>query len=686
VTTNGVSPSPKLRPNITAAMPYISGLDGLRALCVIAVVVYHAGLDWLPGGFLGVEAFFVISGFLATSLLLREWRGSGGIALPTFWWRRARRLLPASTVVILAVLVWCLVALPGEVARLRGDALAALGLSTNWYLVFHNESYFDSLDRPSLLKHYWSLAVEWHFYIIWPLVVLGALRFGKRPLLLGLTLAGIVVSTALMAFQFAPAEDPSRIYFGTDTRLAGLLVGAALALAWTPGSVTITHRHGRLLFEATGLAGMGVLVALAVFVHEFDAFLYQGGFLVTSLATAAAIAAIAYPSSSYLARVLSIYPLKWVGLRSYSIYLVHWPVFALTQPNIDVSLDGNALLALRIAVTLVLSALLYRFVETPFRRSANPIASWVPALSRRIAVRPALPAAVVSAFSVAGGLVLVAAVVSAEPANHNPNPGQPPAVRTVVGVETPVATPTPTLPVATPTPALLPPTPTPTIDLGDGQVPGIPGKTPLPTATPTPADTPVPTQTPTPAPVQPTATPTPAPAQPTPTPAEPATPPPPPPSPAGGISALGDSVMLGAVPYMGAALGPVAVDAAVARQLDAGIAVLRAWRDEGTLGSVLFVHLGNNGTFSAKHFDAIMEIAGSERHVVFVTVKVARAWEASNNAVIREGAARYANATVLDWHAHAQGSSGWFAGDGIHLTAAGGQAYSAFLATALGGQ
>src|ERR671913_1335333 len=219
-------------------LSYSPGLDGLRALAVMAVLLYHADLGWIPGGFLGVEVFFVISGYLITALLLAEWRTEGSVDVKAFWMRRARRLLPALYVLLVATLAYAVVFLPGEVAGLRADVLAALGYVTNWYLVLGHESYFEAIGRPSLLKHLWSLAVEEQFYLLWPLVVafplsVGARRWRQRRVLI-VALTGAAASAVLMAALYRPEVDPSRLYFGTDTRATGLLVGAALAFAWAP--------------------------------------------------------------------------------------------------------------------------------------------------------------------------------------------------------------------------------------------------------------------------------------------------------------------------------------------------------------------------------------------------------------------------------------------------------------------
>ncbi|MBC8076537.1 MAG: acyltransferase, partial [Chloroflexales bacterium] len=217
-----------------ASLPYTPGLDGLRAIAIVAVLLYHAGLSvW--GGFLGVEAFFVLSGYLITALLLAEWRERGTVSIGQFYLRRARRLLPALFLVIAATLAFALIALPDEAAGLFDDAAAAAFYVMNWFFVFSQQSYFDPLARPSLLQHLWSLAVEEQFYLVWPVLFIVGMRFlGRRGLLVA-TLIGAGASAWLMASLFQPDLDPSRVYYGTDTRAGGLLLGAAFALVWMPG-------------------------------------------------------------------------------------------------------------------------------------------------------------------------------------------------------------------------------------------------------------------------------------------------------------------------------------------------------------------------------------------------------------------------------------------------------------------
>lgn len=352
-------------------LPYLPGLDGLRAVSVIAVLLYHAGLPvW--GGYLGVEAFFVLSGFLITALLLVEWRTNNRISLRAFWGRRFRRLLPAVMLLIAGTgaIAWFWLP-PGETPGQSRDMLAAFGYVMNWNLILGEQSYFDPTLRPPLLQHLWSLAIEEQFYLIWPLLVIAWIRLmGLRGLLL-FSILGAVGSSLLMALMYTPGTDPSRVYFGTDTRASGLLLGAALAIVWTPGSVPAaqSRRVGGLL----DVLGLGALLGLGyAFVNLFaqDPRLYQGGFALVALATAIVIAAVAHPQARLLPAMLGFAPLRWIGTRSYSLYLWHWPIFQITRPGMDVSLGGWQLFALRIGVTLLLAELSYRFVEQPVRQGA----------------------------------------------------------------------------------------------------------------------------------------------------------------------------------------------------------------------------------------------------------------------------------------------------------------------------
>jgi peptidoglycan/LPS O-acetylase OafA/YrhL len=348
-------------------LPYRPGLDGLRALAVAGVVLYHAGVSWMPGGFLGVDAFFVLSGYLITSLLLAERSRRGSIALGRFWLRRARRLLPAVLLVIAVSLIAASTVARDALTRTRGDALASLGYVTNWHAIAASHSYFNAFGRPSLLQHLWSLAVEEQFYLVWPILLVGGLALLGRRRVFVLTLLAATASTTLMWALYDPNRDPSRVYYGTDTRAATLLVGALLAFAWPAARLRLdVGRRAAHLLDAIGVAALLALLACFWRARDYDPGLYRGGLLLVALCVALLVAVLAHPAAS-LGRFLGWGPIRWVGVRSYGIYLWHWPVMALTRASVDVPWHGAPLVIAQVAVTLGLAAVSYRFVEQPVR-------------------------------------------------------------------------------------------------------------------------------------------------------------------------------------------------------------------------------------------------------------------------------------------------------------------------------
>lgn len=631
----------------------------MRAFAVIAVLLYHADLAWIPGGFLGVEVFFVISGYLITALLLAEWRQRGRIDLKTFWLRRARRLLPALYVVLVATLAFAVVFLPGEIAGLRGDVLAALGYVTNWYLIFGQESYFEAVGRPSLLQHLWSLAVEEQFYLIWPPILalglcIGATRLRRRRVLT-VVIFGAVASAMAMALLYVPGVDPSRIYYGTDTRATGLLCGAALAFLWSPGdkyrpSEARHHRLGLpgrsrfrrrwgwtapLLLDIVGFAALGALVWFCVNLGEFQPFLYSGGFALVGIATTATIMAVVHPHSVIGSRFLGSAPLRWVGVRSYGIYLWHWPVFMVTRPELDVPIDGLPLLALRLSATVVLADLSYRYIETPIRRGAlgrawRTLREAQGPLRRRLR----LQWAGVLVPILASCALLGVAVAQAEP------PEKPSYLASMKSVHTVEQSHH-----ASSTAGIVSSRKDgPSLEQeGQEQVKAQTAakKTWNSGRTGSSAYT-------------------------------------------GSVSAIGDSVMLGAVGGLQKDIhGLTVVDAEVGLQVYAATDTLRYRRSLGQLGDVVIVHLGNNGTFTKGQFDEIMRILSGVDRVVFVNVAVPRAWEDPNNEVIAEGVERYPNAVLVDWHSASADRPEIFYKDGYHLRPGGQRLYADLISSYL---
>ena len=354
---------------VGSAIPHISALDGARGLAVAGVLLFHGG--HLTGGYLGVDFFFTLSGFLITSLLLAESDRTESVGLGGFWARRARRLLPALAVLMVGVAVYSIaLAKPSELTQIRGDAFATLGYVANWHQVFAHQSYFALFTAPSPLNHTWSLAIEEQFYVIWPLLFVALLARFKRDtpkavLATSLALAG--VSSVLMSVLYDPANT-NRVYFGTDTRAAAILLGAALA-AWLAIHGPASTRTARIAVEGTGLGGAVVLAIAWTRLDGQSSTLYRGGFLVCGLAATAIIAAAVHPEPGPVARMLSLRPLCALGLISYGVYLYHWPInVAFDQQRAGIR--GWPLFLLQTSVTLAAAIASYRIIEMPIRRGA----------------------------------------------------------------------------------------------------------------------------------------------------------------------------------------------------------------------------------------------------------------------------------------------------------------------------
>lgn len=762
--------SPEIPTRQSSILGYVPALDGLRALAVLAVLFYHADLLWLPGGFLGVEIFFVVSGYLITSLLLAEYRARNAVNLKQFWQRRARRLLPGLFAMLIAVMTYAVIFLPGEVASLRGDILAAFTYVTNWYLIAAQKSYFETMGRPSLLRHLWSLAVEEQFYLVLPLVFTFLLVRLKTRTTMLLLFAGAALSALWMGILFQPDTDPSRIYYGTDTRAAGLLLGAALAFVWTPLSQRTTSKAARSkkttkttrtnkqsqarakhklnfkgkrvrpkaetarrwLLDGVGIVALGGLVFSCLALTEFDPFLYQGGLLLVSVATVFVIAAVAAPDSPLLAPLLGNRVLRWIGLRSYSLYLWHWPVFMVTRPQLDTTLEGLPLMALRLAATFALAEISYHFIETPVRKGAlgklwdgwknlQGARRWSFGMGGGALVLLALGGLFVLGSAIVNAQVTVApdyVQMTAEdesvsgqqmtsatqgtlspqatPATEETNPGSDmSSISYVIPAE---AEPAPAVPLQGISPFALDswlraridqsaplvttyseqenwrlgrvtthPNDTANssncgeeclarqefADMKEGIVrvaePALPGarvtavaQTTTKTGIALPA-------------IAPRRGPAP-------------------------IFAIGDSVMLGAANYFRKAGLDVDVDAKLGRQVWTAIQILQQRKQANELAPTVIVHLGNNGTFSAREFDQMMAVLANVPHVIFVNNKVPRNWQVPNNDALSQGVKRYPNTILVDWNSASSAHAEWFWNDGIHLRPEGALIYTNLIA------
>jgi peptidoglycan/LPS O-acetylase OafA/YrhL len=414
----------------SSRLRYQPGLDGVRALAVLAVLLYHAQLSWLRGGFLGVDVFFVLSGYLITRLLLAEWRRWGSVDLRAFWLRRARRLLPALFLVLLAVAGYAaLLASDGQLAAIRGDALATVGYVANWRFVFAQQSYFAQYDEPSPLRHMWSLGIEEQFYLVFPLILVGLLTLRlRRPMLATVLGLGAVGSAVLAATLYQPGTDPSRVYYGTDTRLQALLVGAAAAVlvrAAPARAGTYLSVAGRAVplpgRRSLGLFGLAGLAAAFVLARDTAGWLYRGGFLLIALLAVAVVIA-AGTDGTTTARLLSVQPLRRVGLISYGLYLWHWPVYVVLNPA-RLGFGGAGLVLLRLAVTFALATASFLLVERPVRAGALG-RRWSPARLRpAVAASLAVLLTAIVAGTAGAGAATPGSAAAAGPPQQQRQPG-----------------------------------------------------------------------------------------------------------------------------------------------------------------------------------------------------------------------------------------------------------------------
>jgi peptidoglycan/LPS O-acetylase OafA/YrhL len=670
---------------------HVPGLDGLRAVAVIGVLLYHAGVRWIPGGFLGVDLFFVISGFLITSLLLAESDLTGRISLRRFYLRRARRLLPALAAMLVVVVAFMAIFFRGDLGQARGDVAAAAAYVSNWWYVLHHRSYFVAAGRPSPLQHLWSLAVEEQFYLVWPVVVVALVATRARLRWITAVAIGGALGSAFWMRTLAvrgnvPFDtDSSRLYFGTDTHASALLLGAAAAALMTglAGRRRVPLPGGRrgavpaIARNAIDIAGVAGLLALGWSMYAvgyYQPSLYRGGFLVFA-AVAAGVVAIASAPGSWLGRALDVAPMRWIGVRSYGLYLWHWPVFVYTRPGLDWQLHGTAALGVRLAIVAVLAELTYRFVEVPARR--NGLAATVRALPSLRSAMPSLPrswrvvapvlGAVLGVVGVVGATTFVSTRIS-QSSQHRQSAASHVAAApagagaVLVGPPRPVASALSSAPAAATSASLsaLPSEPS-----GSSASQSPPAVAPVA--------------------VQPIGRPThPAVASTVAPPAKgyPTMPPPIPSGAAPALSAVGDSVMLDAASSLKLACPGTEVYAVVGWQAKSVFGELDALRAAGHLGAVVVIETGTNGIVSPKELDAELTALADRQKVIVVNNHMDRPWEPSNNAMFPVVVKAHPNAVLVNWDDAANSHPDWLSKDGVHLRPAGRGPYAQLIKTA----
>jgi peptidoglycan/LPS O-acetylase OafA/YrhL len=647
-------------------VPQMPGLDGMRALAVVAVMVYHANSSWLHGGFLGVEVFFVISGYLITLLLVAEQERSGGVDLKQFWIRRFRRLLPALFVMLGLLMVYLVVFYREAQGRVRGDIIAGISYFSNWYQIWVGAGY-TAAEAFAPLRHLWSLAVEEQFYLLWPLIMLVILRRGTAHLpRMALWLTGIAVGiAAITAWLYVPGDIDSTcspeamrgywmvadrcisindfLYLNTFSRASGLLLGAAFAMVWRPMAIARgpMRDKGRQL-DLLAFVGVLILAVMMWKVHlaqpadtmltgtKFDPWLFRGGFFVTAVATLFIVAAVTH-RYAITGRLLGNPLLVYVGTRSYGLYLYHWPIYQIIRKAAGTPLTLTQFLV-AMAITVPITEASYRYVEQPIRQGA--IGAWLRRDRRRptavMAARRRRVAAVGLAAAVIVGYAGVSIVLApnrclgvvecatqegeALAAAQNDPIG---STTTTTAVES--AAPASTLVGETLPPTTLPPTTVPPTTIPPAQ------RAPL---------------------------------------------------------AIGESVMLGAIGQLQA--GGFTVYAEVSRGPNWVIEVLNQMSAGNQIGETVVIQSGTNGPVSAEQYATMMSYLTEVDQVMFLTVKANRDWIEGNNQLIWSLPGQYPNVKILDWAGLASTVDG-LAGDGIHLgTTNAKQTYANFVFTEIG--
>ena len=352
---------------------HISSIDGLRAIAVTAVVLYHLGISWIPGGFLGVDLFFVISGYVITRLILDSINQSSALDLRAFYAARIRRIYPGFLFMVISTIIFIGVWAPEAIKRFLSDLPYALSGTINWALVARNQDYFETIGRPPLLQHTWSLAVELQFYLVWPIILLTVLKyFGKKNIariaLIIAIISGTILFLVSLQLDQANTSKVSHIYFGTDTHSIGLFLGSALAVSWIPQNLSANiTRRAQDVIDGIGVVGLLGLISTFLFIDESNPSLYKIAFPLAAVFGCLVIISLVHPASRF-APIISTPPFRWIGQRSYGIYIWHWVIFQVTRPSVDLSGETWALYLARVLLVLALADISLRWVEIPFRQ------------------------------------------------------------------------------------------------------------------------------------------------------------------------------------------------------------------------------------------------------------------------------------------------------------------------------
>lgn len=610
---------------------YMSGLDGLRALAVIGVIFYHLTPHILPGGFLGVPIFFVLSGYLISDLLIQEFEQNGKISLKQFWKRRLNRLYPALVTMLILVTGWITIFERSLLLNIRNMILTSLVYLNNWWQISQGASYFDRFTTPSPFVHLWSLAIEGQFYLIWPVIVVFAIVFIKRNDWICYTFIGVsILSALLMAILYVSGADPSRVYYGTDTRAFSLLIGSALAFIWPSTKLKKNLPNaGRVTLDAVGVLSLGLLIWLMVQLMDSDPFTYYGGIFIFSLISGILVAVVAHPAT-WLAKLLSLQPLKWIGQRSYGLYLWQYPVMILYEVKVgDTSLHPLRHLIIQITLIILISEASYRFVEMPFKKlnirevlNWNVIVDHGKSLWRNQTITGKMHKVGIVLLS----LILIISLVGFTVAPVGDSPGKIRLAAQLKANQTKIDKQKQDL-----------------IEQKNKEVEESAVREPLFDLTPEQMEE------------------------------------------AGElkVTLIGDSVMLSVVNPVEQLFPKAVIDGVIGRQLYQTVPVVESLKQEDKLGNPVVIALGTNGAFTDKQMDDLLAAVGDSKKIYLVNTQVPKNWKNSVNQGISSAAKRHSNVEVIDWNSYSQNHSDWFYEDGVHPNETGAEEYTKLIATSV---
>ncbi|MFD2442483.1 acyltransferase family protein [Bacillus sp. CGMCC 1.16607] len=626
---------------------FIPGLDGIRAFAVLSVMAYHFSFSWARGGFLGVDIFFVLSGYLITSIALPTQGNQLDLNVREFWIKRARRLLPAAYVMIITTFVWVMLFYRDRLDTIRGDAISSIFYTSNWWFIFHKLSYFDSFGSPSPLKNLWSLAIEEQFYILWPIVLIAGFSvFKKRSSFSILILIGIAISTLLMGLLYQPGADPSRVYYGTDTRSFELLIGCLLAFVWPMKRLSsryLTIKLGNIL-NITSFIAFGILILSIIFLDEYQSFLYRGGMLLFCVNAAILIACISHPVS-FLGKLLSFKPLRWIGSRSYGIYLWHYPVTVLSTPVHEIGNPVYWRVGLQVVITFIIAEFSYRLIEMPIRKHgfrlylrhylALNFLKWKGLSFVRKITTIVLPL-VLLVFTF-GIMDVVKSEQQKDLMDSYPTLNHEEQPSSIIGSVTSSSKKQESM--------VLEKKPS---DQNNEKelAPKVEQNKEIPQVEKTETGVTSVNNT------------------------------------YSKILAIGDSVMLDIAASLHKKYPEMEIDGKVGRQVSQAIELAQSYTKFNESGNAVIIELGTNGYFTNTQIDSLLQ-SFSKAHIYLVNTRVPRPWESKVNHSLEAKANEYDHITLIDWHSTALNHSEYFTPDGVHLQPKGIEALTTLIDQAL---